>query len=250
MSELSASAPPTPNRTFQDNHQLRVVLEFVGWVIVIGLLGLGLNSVIDRALFLVDAYAQPVADPDAAFGPFDGRYYEHYLATIGHLIPATLIVFTGPLQFIRRIRTSYRTLHRISGRIFIVCGFIGAATGFFIGAIYPFMGVKGAGFNESMATVVIAGYTFVALSMAYLSARRRQFAVHREWVIRSFSIMLGIATERVMLGTLMATTEIGTATLFGATFWMAAVVHVLAAELWIRLTRTGSARHWKDVVRG
>ena len=121
-------------------------------------------------------------------------------------------------------------------------------TGFYIGALNPFMGLNGPGFNEAVATVAITGYTLVCLTYAYLTARRKQFVVHREWVIRSFSIMLGIATERLMLGTLMATTDVGAPVLFGATFWMAGVVHVLAAEYWIRLTRHNQGmRHWKEV---
>jgi len=39
------------------------------------------------------------------------------------------------------------------------------------------------------------------------------------------------------------------ATLFGTTFWMAAVTNMAGAEIWIVLTRTpgNGARHWKDV---
>jgi hypothetical protein len=53
----------------------------------------------------------------------------------------------------------------------IVCGVIGAASGFFIGALYPFMGLEGQGFNQSMATVVIAGYTLLSLYKAYSLVR-------------------------------------------------------------------------------
>ena len=61
--------------------------------------------------------------------------------------------------------------------------------------------------------------------------------------------MLGIATERVILGIFMASTDIGMGVLFGATFWMAAVINISAAEFWIHLTRTpgNGARHWKMV---
>lgn len=247
--DLSSTASGTPTSWFNNNRRLRKTLESVGWIIVLGLIGLGLNSVIGRAFFLTDALATPVSDPAATFGPFDSRYYDHYLVAFAHLIPALLIVFTGPMQFIRHIRKNYSVLHRISGRIFLISGAIGAITGFIIGGLNPFLGLDGPGFNQAMATLAVTGYTLVCIVKAYLTVRKKQFGTHREWVIRSFSIMLGIATERLMLGTLMATTDVGAGELFGATFWMAGVVHILAAEFWIRLTRTPGTgmRHWKDL---
>jgi len=37
--------------------------------------------------------------------------------------------------------------------------------------------------------------------------------------------------------------------LFGTTFWMAGVINLSAAQLWISCTRTpgNGARHWKDM---
>ena len=251
MSELSIDTQniDASVQTFNTNRAraLRKNLEIIGWLVVAALIAVGLTSVIGRGIFVLEALAEP--DPEAVFNAFDIRYLEHYIATILHLIPALLIVFIGPLQFISAIRNRYRTFHRWSGRIFLVCGAVGAATGFFIGAIYPFMGVDGQGFNESMATTAIALYTWFCLYKAYTSIRMRRIGKHREWMIRSWSIMLGIATERVILGIFMASTDIGMGVLFGATFWMAAAINISVAEYWIHLTRTpgNGARHWKMI---
>jgi uncharacterized membrane protein len=85
--------------------------------------------------------------------------------------------------------------------------------------------------------------------MAYSRIRKRMFGQHREWMIRSFALLLAIALERLMLTFLQITTGIDIAVLFGTTFWMAAVTNMAAAETWIALTRTpgNGARHWKDV---
>jgi hypothetical protein len=68
-------------------------------------------------------------------------------------------------------------------------------------------------------------------------------------MIRAFALMLAIATERLMLTAFMSTTDIGIAVLFGTTFWMAGVINLSAAQLWISCTRTpgNGARHWKDM---
>ena len=84
---------------------------------------------------------------------------------------------------------------------------------------------------------------------AYASIRAKNIGTHREWMIRSWALMLAIATERLMLGVLMSSTDIGIGILFGITFWMAVTTNVAAAEIWINLTRTpgNGNRHWKDL---
>ncbi len=102
--------------------------QIIGWLVVTALLAVGLTSVVSRGIFVLEAFAEP--NPESVYNAFDIRYYDHYIATFLHLIPALLIVFIGPMQFITAIRNRYRTFHRWSGRVFLVCGAIGAATGF------------------------------------------------------------------------------------------------------------------------
>ena len=232
---------------FASRRGLRSVLEKLGWLAMVSLLLVGLSSVFGRMVFMGDA--QGVANPEKVYNAFDIRYVQLPLATWLHLLPALLIALTGPFQFIRTIRKRWRPWHRISGRIYIVCGLIGALSGLYIGGLNPFGGLNGPGFNEAMATFVISGLTIWFLIQAYRSVRRKQFVQHREWIMRSWTVMLGIATERLLLGTLMATTDVGIEVLFGATFWMALVINLAGAELWIHLTRTPGRglAHWKDL---
>ena len=100
-----------------------------------------------------------------------------------------------------------------------------------------------------MATAVFSFYIIWALISAYVAVRNKRFAQHREWMIRSWSLMMAIATERILLGVLQASTDVDIAVLFGVTFWMAGAINVLIAEMWISLTRTPGRglAHWKDL---
>lgn len=251
MSDMTAGSSSLTNTGFSDGPwpMVRKVLEVAGWLTMIVLLYTGISSVFGRADFLMTNLAEPIANPEEVMNPFDIRYYQHYVATILHLGPGLLIFCIGPLQFMRVVRKKYINFHRWAGRTYLVCGGIGALSGGFIGIFYPFAGIDGPGFSESMATLFLAVYTFVCLYKAYTSIRRKEFGAHREWMIRSFGLMLAIATERVMLGILMSTTGIGVEVLFSATFWMAGVVNIAVCEIWITLTRTpgNGARHWKDL---
>lgn len=226
-------------------YQQRKLIEIAGWVVVSGLLLLGLSSVINRMIFM---QATATIDP-ATLNPFDRRYAELPLATWLHLLPALLIALTGPTQFIRRIRNGFRRLHRISGRTYLISGTIAALSGTYVGLLYPFTGHNGPGLNEAMASLFFGVYSLFCLYHAYRAARQKQFAKHREWVIRSWALMLGVATERTLLGIFMSTTDIDIAHLFGVTFWLALAINIPASEYWIHLTRNASttAKHWKDV---
>jgi uncharacterized membrane protein len=255
MSDLTAG-DAAPNKT-QDGMgfsaapmpAIRKSLEVIGWGLVAILVLTGLSAIFARTGFMVGAFSEPIANPEEVFNAFDIRYYTNALATVLHLGPGFFVMVLGPLQFMRNVRKKHIKLHRISGRIFVLCGVIGAFSGIAIGVFDPFMGVGGQGFNESMATAFFSGFILLCLIMAIVRIKQRNFGQHREWMIRAFALMLAIATERLMLTVLMSTTEIGIPVLFGTTFWMAGVVNIGFAELWISLTRTPGigAHHWKDI---
>lgn len=245
MTAGSTAATPIDAFSAAPMPTIRKVLEIVGWLAVATLIFTGLSALFGRAAFMSEA----LANPEMEMNIFDIRYYTNALATFLHLGPGLLIMVLGPLQFIPRIRKNYINFHRWSGRVYILCGAIGAFSGIAIGVFDPFGGLSGQGFNEAMATAFFASYILYSLYMAYYRIRQKQFGSHREWMIRSFALMLAIATERLMLLAFQATTNIDFVELFGATFWMAGFTNIVAAEIWINLTRTpgNGARHWKDL---
>jgi len=197
---------------------------------------------------MISVRAQPPANPMEALGPFNVRYFDHPVVTALHLGPGLLVMILGPLQFIRLIRRRLIRVHRWSGRIFIFAGGLGASSGIAIGVFNPFLGVTGQGFNEAMAALFFSAFTLFCLSMAFVRIKQRRFAQHREWMIRSWAMLLAVASERVLLRVFQANTEISFPDLFGTTFWMGVLMNLAAAELWINLTRTPGkgTTHWKD----
>lgn len=250
MTEMTADTlSPEAEFSLPSKRTLRRVFEVLGWVAVSLLVFNGLTSVFLRAEFLADAMTMDFTDPIETFNPFDGRYVQFSAASWMHLIPALLMFGLGPLQFMRSVRKKHIGFHRWSGRIWLTAGAIAAFSGGFIGILHPFMGVGGQGFNESMATTFFAVYGLFCFYKAYTHIRAKNFGSHREWAIRAWGLMLAVSTERIMLGILMGTTDIGVEVLFGTTFWMAGVVNITASEFWINLTRTpgNGNRHWKDL---
>jgi len=248
MTDMTAgSAPSVSGDAFSTAPMptIRRALEVAGWLAVALLIFTGLTAIFGRAAFMSEA----MSNPDMEMNIFDIRYYTNALATFLHLGPGFLVFSLGPLQFMRNIRKKHIGFHRWSGRVYILCGAIGAFSGIAIGVFDPFLGLTDQGFNEAMATAFFGAWVLFTLIMAYTRIRQKQFGAHREWMIRSFAAMLAIATERLMLTAFQATTNIEFVQLFGTTFWMAGVTNIFVAEVWINLTRTpgNGARHWKDL---
>jgi uncharacterized membrane protein len=124
---------------------IRKVLEVVGWGLVAILVITGLSAIFARTGFMISAFSEQIANPEEVFNAFDIRYYTNALATVLHLGPGFFVMVLGPLQFMRGVRKKHMKLHRISGRIFVLCGAIGAFSGIAIGVFDPFMGISDQG---------------------------------------------------------------------------------------------------------
>jgi len=163
----------------------------------------------------------------------EGRYAQHPLLMLAHVVPAFLFLLLGPWQFMARIRSRYLRLHRWSGRLFLLSGlWIGISA-----LTMPFRFPLISGGAEVVWTLSFGTYFLLALGKAYLHIRRRAIALHREWMIRAFAIGLGIAAARPIDIAFFVFTPMPSRLHFGIALWISLVSLSLAAEAWIRYTR-------------
>lgn len=93
------------------------------------------------------------------------------------------------------------------------------------------------GVNETAATSLFAILFLVALGKGFYHVRRREIALHREWMIRMFAIGLAIATVRPIVGMFFAFSNLSPHDFFGIAFWLGFSIQFLVAEVWINCTR-------------
>jgi H+/Cl- antiporter ClcA len=99
--------------------------------------------------------------------------------------------------------------------------------------------------DEKSATVLFGAFFLVALGRALWHARHREFAQHREWMIRGYAVGLAVATIRPIMGAFFAAAVLRgrvpqPSQFFGTAFWIGFSVQTIVAELWIRSTRTAA----------
>ena len=122
--------------------------------------------------------------------------WAHYNPIRWHLLPhglgGTVALGLGALQFSTRLRRRYLRIHRLSGRLYIIGTFVAAPVAIWMAFIsspwflIPF-------------TVVQASTWMLFTMVAYLCIRRGDVSSHREWMMRSYAIVLIFLEGRVLM---------------------------------------------------
>ena len=110
-----------------------------------------------------------------------------------HIIPGGLALILGAFQFHSGLRNRWTSIHRNSGRAYVVFVLTGAVGGILLAWYAPHSPATRLGF-ASLAVV-----WFYSGSMAYLAVRAGNIALHRQWMIRSYSLTLAAVTLRIQL---------------------------------------------------
>jgi hypothetical protein len=197
-------------------------------VLVIVLITIVLASFVMRVTTDVPFLATGVA-PESE--DFESRYVAHPWLAYLHMAPGVLYLLGAPLQLSRRFRSRHYTLHRRLGRVILTAGLVSGVFGIAFGVFLAFGGAV-----QAWATVVFGSRFLVSLIMAFRAIRRRDVISHRRWMIRAFGVGIAVGTIRIWLGVFALTGLFDFRDSFAVAFWIAFVLHVMAAEWWIRAT--------------
>jgi uncharacterized membrane protein len=107
---------------------------------------------------------------------------------IPHSLCGIIALLAGPVQFSSRFRQRHLKFHRALGRVYVISVFIGAFTGVALAAGRP--GLPG--------TSMQAAAWIVCTTAAFVTARNRQIAQHRQWMARSYAVTFTFVSSRVL----------------------------------------------------
>ena len=218
----------------QATHPKRTLIRFL-WMAVIFLAFIGLVVATRRAIVLFKPGA--LSSPRNPAGDLDAHFASERTLVLTHILPAMLFMILGPLQFARGLRSRHPQMHRWSGRIFLAASAVVGISGLRLA-----YGKTIGGMDEKAAIALFGTFFLMALGRALWHALRREFAQHREWMIRGYAIGLAVATIRPIIGFFFAAAVIrGHAPdphqFFGTAFWLGFNLQAIAAEIWINYTR-------------
>ena len=226
-----------------DRSTLPVPRRRLLWSIVIFLVIIGVGVVVRRTVHLVpiliNGYTPPTPSANPALAQFaalDDVFARYPVLTLIHILPALVFVALAPFQFSSRFRQRHLEWHRRNGRIVLISGMLVGVSALVMSFRMPAIG----GLNQAASTTLFALFFLYALGKAFRHIRRREIALHREWMIRAFAVGVAVATIRPIIGLFFATSRFTGLTpyeFFGTAFWIGFVLHLIAAESWIHLTR-------------
>jgi uncharacterized membrane protein len=149
------------------------------------------------------------------------------LAVYTHIFASAVALLLGPWQFLASARAAWPRLHRVLGRLYLVGVAVGGAAGLVI-AFFAFGGaVSTAGFGLLAVLWLLTGVR------AFQTARRRDFAAHRRWMVRNFALTLAAVTIRIGLGVGFAS-GLPFEVFYPALTWLCWVPNLAIAEMLIR----------------
>jgi uncharacterized membrane protein len=110
---------------------------------------------------------------------------------IPHAIAGVVATFLGPFQFSTRFRQRHLSLHRLMGKVYVVAICVAAPMAFALGL---------RGFEPALKFMggVQSVLWFLCTALAFITARNRQIAVHRQWMVRSYAFTLNFIFSRFL----------------------------------------------------
>ena len=139
------------------------------------------------AWFLYDSIIY-VASRDPQPG---ATFLNRQLWYLAHMAIATPILVIAPIQFIAQIRKSQPRVHRWLGRAFLTASIIAGVLAIWLGATIQYEGSR-------VPLAMFGGLWIFFSAVAWICARKRDFANHRRFVIRSFAIGLAFIWVRIL----------------------------------------------------
>ncbi|GAA1306267.1 DUF2306 domain-containing protein [Saccharothrix xinjiangensis] len=162
-----------------------------GWLLPAGLIALSLVPVLAGAFRLVELGGGARLLPDGG---------EHHLGTAGplaaHIVTVSAYAVLGAFQFAPGFRARRRGWHRVAGRLLVLCGLVGALSALWLALSGHRAGVGALGAGSRL---VFGAAWALFLVLGFAAARRRDFAGHRDWMIRGYAVGLGAGTQVLTL---------------------------------------------------
>jgi uncharacterized membrane protein len=155
--------------------------------------------------------------------------WSHYHPIRWHLVPhgigGTFALALGATQFSSRLRRRHIRIHRFCGKLYIIGTFVLAPVAIAMAfKISPWFMIP----FTTVQSLTLMAFT----AAAYLSIRSGNVAQHREWMVRSYAVVLIFLEGRV----LMAIPAIGRRGMDSVVLvnWACLVVSLVAAEFILR----------------
>jgi uncharacterized membrane protein len=144
-----------------------------------------------------------------------------------HIIGSCVAIATGPIQFLPKLRARFPKWHRSIGYLYFAGVAIGGGAGLYSATVS--MG----GLVAHVGFFLLAMLWLITAARALAAIRRRNIPLHREWMVRCYSLTFAAVTLRLWLPILTAASG-SFDEAYQTVAWLSWVPNLILAEAWIR----------------
>jgi uncharacterized membrane protein len=146
-----------------------------------------------------------------------------------HVFTCFFCLFAGLTQFSKEVMRRQKKTHRLLGKIYVFnILFINVPVGMILA-----VNANGGLISKVAFSLLGVLWCYTTL-MAWLYAKRKQFTLHRQFMIRSYALTLSALTLRLWKPVLMNLTTLDTYTIYQIDAWLGFGLNLLVAEWIIR----------------
>jgi len=153
-----------------------------------------------------------------------------------HLIGGGIALITSTFVISNSIRARSISAHQTLGKLYALSIVFAAVGGFALSLNTDSNMISG------VALGLLSFFWFITTLMAYLTARKKQFELHRIWVYRSFALTISAVLFRLELGLLMALSQESYFDVYATVSWLSWVpILVLTEWFYVKPTSNSTA---------
>jgi uncharacterized membrane protein len=142
-----------------------------------------------------------------------------------HVFSSTFLLIAGFTQFSSSLKNKYPFVHRRVGKVYVfIILFLSGPAGFIM-AIYA-----NGGFTSQLAFGILSLLWIYCTAMAWITARRKDFKTHGEWMIRSYALTLSALTLRAWKLLIVILFHIHPMDGYRIVAWLGWIPNILIAE--------------------
>lgn len=123
------------------------------------------------------------------------RDYQHFLIVSGHIMLGSVALVCCCMQLWPWLRNTRPKVHRITGRVYVLVVIPSSLLALFT----SFMSITTPP-SGRFGNAILAVLWLTTTLIGFNHARKRRFADHRRWMIRSFALCFSIVVNRLWIG--------------------------------------------------
>jgi uncharacterized membrane protein len=153
-----------------------------------------------------------------------------------HIVTGSIVLIAGVLQLSTRLRLRFPALHRSLGKTYVLVVLLCAAPS---GLVMAFYANGGFAAGSAFGILAILWWYFTWRGLHF--ARKKEWHIHREFMLRSFTLTFSAVTLR-LYSFIFALAGFRGESVYILVAWLCWVPSIMGAEIWIRKNALNAKR--------